>query len=166
MNPLSTTDQALCAYLISQGVGSDSNIVPYKRSAEKEAPIIICACPRAVPVDASGATYEVDAMVFVRTTAAVDVDDQETDPPARNADLVTLVMNALHKFGDGEQSGGILADAITNAARGDGLSDFTCQTVEISSIEQSIERPQSGTITDGWTDTISLKLVVCPADVS
>ena len=165
-NPLSNTDRALCVYLISQGIGSDNNVRPFKRSDSKEVPLVICYSHRAMPLTAFCGTYDVEASIYIRTNAAVDVDQSEDEPKNANRDLVDQVFEALHRLGDGAQSTESLADAINNS--GGGGSQWSCQSAEISSIEAMNESGHSlkSESSDCWTDIISIRLKVAERDVS
>ncbi len=90
----------------------------------------------------------------------MDEPEAESDPIDANDALVSAVSTALHRFGDGAQSGNDLAEAITDAANAEGIG-FVCHDVEISSIETEFDR--NG---DTWTDTIHLRLTASPRSPS
>lgn len=157
-NILALTDRAVCAYLRGQGIGSDDNVVPMKKSAEKTLPLVIVHSHNAVPIVPFDGTFSVDVAVIVRTGGIVDEPEDTEAPIDTNDALVDAVCTALFRFGDGAQGGGDLADSITSSAGG----GWTCQDVEMVNIEASIDYAHK---MDAWTDTITMKLVVCPSDV-
>lgn len=166
MNILSATDRAVAAYLATEGVDALAPIYSFKRSGEKALPNVIVHSQHGVPSTHFVGAYEVDVMVVIRTNAPVDQGESETNPLAVNDALVDAVTDALHRFGTGEQSGGSLADDLTSAARGAGLT-FTCQDVQLDGLEQTDGRTLGhGQFGDEWTDTVRLKLLVCGSNVS
>mgnify|MGYP003337380121 CR=1 FL=1 len=159
-NILAITDRAVAAYLENEDI--QCAVYPFKRAGAKEIPCVIVHCSRATPLSPFDATCEIDCAVMVRTTAATEEDETEDAPVSANDTLIDAVQSALHKFGDGRQSGTGLADAITTAGRGAGFAAFTCQNVEVVSLETNVDRDADM----AFTDTITLRLVACPADVS
>lgn len=160
-NILALTDRALAAYLESQDIGIPC--YPFKRSIGKEVPCVIIHSSPATPIAPFSATSDVEVAVMIRTPATVEQGQSDADPVAASDEIVNDVIEALHRIGEGEQSGGTIADAITEAAREAGIPTFTCQGYGITSQETSIE---SGDEVNVWTDTINLTLSVCPANAS
>lgn len=167
-NPLTSTDRALVAYLNSQGVGTSDNVYPFKRSGSKAVPCVIVHSHQGRTVSPFCGTYEVDADIFVITTAAVDVTESDDGPIAENDDLVNRTYAALHKLGEGAQSTQQMVDAINAAAAG-AAPEWSCQSFEITGIGTSSETP-SPSITraesDSWTDTVSVRMTVTESNLS
>jgi hypothetical protein len=162
---LSKTDRALVAYLISVGAGDAATIVPAKRSLEKPLPVAIVFSARARLISAG--VYEVNCSVMVKSSASIDVDDDDTAPKAASETLIGAVADALEAGIDAHEQGHQLADAITAAARASqnpedaDLAQFTVQDIKNLGPEAGIDRNGPA-----WVDTINLELVACPKDVS
>jgi len=165
-NLLALTDRAIAAYLTDQGVAASAAVYPFKRSLGKELPCVVVQSGTASPLSPFGATCEVTVEIHVRSIASIDEPEQDEDPIDANDELVDLVSQALHKFGDGAQSGADIAAAITTSANGAGDSSFTCQNVDLVSFSSTIENPKGGGSIDAWTDTYTLRVIACPSDVS
>lgn len=161
---LTLTDRAVCAFLISKSAGSSDNVFPFKRSGDKELPCIIVHSHKATPVRPYEPTFEVECAILIRANAPVDEPqgDDENTPRDLSDELVDSVLRALYAFGDGAQATDQLADAITEAIRSD-FPNFTCQAAELVSQEQSVDYTHQ---MDAWTETINLKLLCCPSNVS
>lgn len=160
-NVLAITDRAVAAYLKAET--GFSRVYPFKNSAGKELPCVIVHASPATPIAPFSGNYDVEVAITIRTLANVEAGQQESDPLSDSDVLLDEIMSALHRFGDGEQSGGTLADSITVEARLIGLTKFTCQGYGITSLQSSIEDSGDSNV---WTDTINLTLNVCPSDVS
>jgi len=165
-NLLALTDRAIAAYLTDEGVAAADAVYPFKRSLGKELPCVVVQSSQASPLASFGATCEVTVEIHVRSIASIDEPEQDDDPIDANDELVDLVGQALHKFGDGAQSGTDLADAISSSGRGAGVTGFTCQNVELTGYSSTIENPKGGGSIDAWTDTYTLRVIACPSDVS
>lgn len=161
-NILALTDRAVAAYLSANGVASLASVYPFKRSLEKELPCVICMSRSGSPVAVADGTYEIEVEVNTHTASPPDVEESEEEPLDKNDAIIDAVNSALHQFGNNEHSGGGLAEAITSAAAGAGVSPFTCQDAEISNISQSIDTQRGE---PAWVDTIALRLTVSPSDV-
>jgi hypothetical protein len=157
-NLLSKCDRALVAYLINEGAGSDSDIFHHKRASNIPSPLPYTTVfsESAEEVTDYSATYKVKASVDVHTNAAPDK-DEDTDQMKLDSDERTAAtFDALHD--QYLQSGDKLADAITAAAAGAGVADFSIQDVKVTSIEQG-----RGEKEGEWIDTINLELVCRPS---
>lgn len=153
INVLAKTDRALVNYLISQGVGTAENIYPFKRSLDKALPCIICHSTRAINIIPFDGTVEVEAAIYIRTLATLDVAETDEEKVSASDDLVENAMDALNRFGDGAQGGGDLADEITAA----GGSGFVCDDVSVESVECNVDFARQS---EAWTDIVNLRLVV------
>lgn len=160
-NTLALTDRAIVAFLEASGITAP--VYAFKRSLEKALPCVIVHSKRGNPIAPFGAVLEIECDVIIRYDANVIYGEDSTNPLAQNDSLVTAVMSALHQFGDGEQSGGELSDAITEAARAAGVEPYTCQSIGIQSVETAIEQGGDST---AWSDIITLTIAACPSDVS
>lgn len=160
-NILALNDRAIAAFLVSEGVTVP--VYPFKRSLGKALPCVIVHSRKGNPIAPFGAVVEIECDIIVRSEACVDYGAQDSDPITQNDSLMSSVMAAMHKFGDGEQSGGDLADAITDAARAADVDTYTCESVGIQSIEASVE---SGGDSSAWTDVITMMIAACPSNVS
>jgi len=164
-NILSKCDRAVVAYLIGVGAGDEATILPAKRSIDKPLPCVIVFSSHWRLISAG--VYEVDTSLMIKTPASVDVDEEETDRKSSSETLVGLVADAMFAGIDENNQGHKLAEEITNAARasadpGDAdLQEFTMQNIEISGGEQGIDKNGPA-----WVDTIEVKSVVCPKNVS
>ena len=155
INPLSATDRAIVAYLISEGVGTSDNVYRFKRSEDKALPCVIVWTKSGSPISASDGTYEVEVSILIRSNSALDVGETESTQIDADDEIVANTYDALHKFGNGSQSGQEMAEAISTAFTASGAEEFTCQNFEITRLDQALEA-RGGT----WEDEISLRLVV------
>jgi hypothetical protein len=164
-NILSKTDRALVAYLVSEDAGTIDDVYPAKRSADKAVPCTVCYSERAVQDPPYSGVYEVTAAILIKTVPAVDVDEDPDAPKAASEERVGKTFDLF--FAGLDTASDKLADAITAAARAssaigdEDLADFTCQAV-------TVDGPEAGFDSKGnvWVDTLNLKLVVCPSNVS
>lgn len=160
---MSKVDRALAAYLISVGAGTADDVYSAKRSLDKALPHTVCHAQRWTLLSPYTATYLVQAQVLVKTNAAVDVDESESDVKDPSEERVGATFDAFFFADENASAGNDLADAITAAARASGdadLSEFTVQNVEVKGGDAGQDRHGPA-----WMDAIDLELVVCPKNV-
>ena len=161
-NILSKIDRALAAYLISVGAGTADDVYTAKRSLNKDLPNTVCHAQKWRYLTPNSGVYSVTAQVMVRTLAALDVDEEQTDVKDPSEERVSAAFDAF--FAGVDSSSSALGDAITAAARATGdadLQDFTIQCCEATGGDGGIVRDEPV-----WTDAIDLEIVCCPADLS
>src|SRR6266576_4675566 len=145
-NLLDKCDRALVAYLISENAGTVDDVFPGKDSSLKTLPCTICDSLIARPVASPfSGVWEVHIAIIVRTLGIFEQPaDNENDVPAeRSGDRIGITYDALHK--GLLDSGDTLALAITDAAHGAGVLDFTVDNVMPDEIIRGFEGKG-----DGW----------------
>jgi len=161
MNILSLCDQALVAWLISKGAGTDTDTWPAKNSEVKTLPETICFCHTFEEVTPYSNNYDVQAFVEVRVDGVMGEFDSNTDPRQKADERVKSVFRCF-VTASGDSSGEKLGEEITEAA---GLSDFTILNCRIIGGNQGFNPKTQRDRGNAWIDVIHLELTVCPADV-
>jgi hypothetical protein len=156
-NILSKTDQAIVAYLRSLNIGTDENILPGKNAAlNEQMPFVVCQSSSGRPTVPFSGQWTVQTEIEVHSNAAPDVGEDEAEMKETSDDLAGETIDAFMRFGDGEQSGSTLSDAITAAATGAGIA-YTAFDVSITEVEQG-QTEKSGE----WVDKITLQITCIP----
>jgi hypothetical protein len=145
---LDKAEKAVIAYLISEGVGTESNILPKKKAADLPNPpfIQVGAGKPTETVKRSG-NWTVPITVEVHTNAAPDRGDSTEQLESESVDLASACFDVLNAGID--QDGSLLADAITAVANGLVIQDT------------DVKGPESG-FTDKdkeWVDSLDLDLI-------
>jgi hypothetical protein len=154
-NLLSKCDRALVAYLISKAAGTSDDVLHFKSAGdEPRPPFTKCFAESAMELLDHLGAYTVKASVDVHTNAAPDHDSDLEQMRLDSDDRVQAAFDALHETDDG--SGGGLADAITAAAVGAGITDFTVDEVKV--VAPGIQQGR-GERDGEWIDTINLELI-------
>lgn len=160
-NVLSKTDQALVAYIISEGAGEAENVFVAKRAYDSP------KCPFTVAFSDSARAdqypvYTVKAQINVFTRASAPRGEDKDRLKEDSDDRAGNTFDIFHLEEDRAGAGGhALADAITEAARSAGVTDFTVQNVMVGDMEQGFDKKECV-----WIDTLNLELVVTPEDVT
>jgi hypothetical protein len=156
-NVLSKCDQALAAWIISNGAGTVADVLPAKKSVDKILPVTICKSHTARPLEESpySGNRLVQAAIMVRSIGIYEEDaDNEADAPRLDSDARVSATFDCFNLGEG-QSGSDLGAAITAAC---GVADFTVQSVRVVSESAGFEGKG-----DAWCDILELELLVCPS---
>jgi hypothetical protein len=167
-NLLSKNDRALVAFIIAGGAGTANDTFPAKTSREKETfPTTYCFSQSGTGEDFPySGTYNIKAKIQVQTMAAVNKDQDPSEPRLNSEERVAKTFDLFHN--DVDSAADKLAADITAAARAlaaadpdnhADLADYTCQDVKLVSVEQDVEG-------DCWVDTLNLEMVSCPSNVS
>ncbi len=161
-NILSKLDRAIVAYIISQGAGTAADVYPSRRSLNKELPCTIVYSEHGTDTIPYTAVFEVDVAIMVRSDPSLDYGETDEDVPREDADARTAATFDLF-YADMDNLGAALGATITSYGRalGGDMADFTAQNVRPISVESSFD--EKGT---SWTDTLNLKVLCCPSNVS
>lgn len=166
-NILSKCDRALVSFLLTEAGQLIADTLPAKLSLDKPIPCTVCFSERATLLDGCeyAAVYEVMASVLVKTMPAVDAGESAEGVKNTSEERVSAVFDAffLNVVNDAS-AGDHLGFLITSAARelgDDDMQEFTVQNAEVLGVEAGFDA--KGT---AWIDTINLKLIVCPKNVS
>jgi hypothetical protein len=156
-NLLSKCDRAVAAYLISDGAGTATDVFPAKRSGDLPNPpfTVVMSEGGSEEVQFSG-VYNVSVTIEVHTNACPD-EDQDTEQMRLDSDERTAAtFDTMHdKF---FQNGDQLADLITAAAAGAGISDFSVDNVTDFKFSQG-----RGEKDGEWIDTLEFRLICRPS---
>jgi len=167
VNLNSKSDAALVAYLISEDAGHADDVLPAKRSNTKpESPVTIVyshSCRRPDDEPNSGNRL-VECYIEIRTNSIVEETQAEQDPKLDSDERVEATQAAFNIADD--PYGHKLGAAITAAARGARVEDFTCESAVIVEENQGFNArtmiPSTGQMGNNWIDTIHLELLVAP----
>ena len=156
-NILQKTDEALVAFIISEGAGTINDVFPAKLTKHLTLPVTYAESKSAKPTtNPNRGVYEVEACVYVRTQGSMEDGENEADiPAAQSADRVGATWDAFHPVSD--QAGDILANAINQAASAS-ITDFSVQSCEPMEMRAGFEAKG-----DAWVDILDLRLVVVAA---
>jgi hypothetical protein len=166
---LSKCDRAFVAYLVACEVGGPGQVVPAKRSGNKDLPLVIAYSESYTTIRNTGC-YTVQMALQVKTPASVEVGAGEADPPADSDELVAEVIDALYTIADGSAwDSKKMAAQITVAARTlaatdpnyADLADFTILDVRHTGGEAGIVEGDLA----AWTETVRLEIDCAPSDV-
>jgi len=159
-NILSKTDRAIKAYLASVGVAADV-LYTGKNSGDKGSPAIIVYSERASLPMAPSAVYDITVNVLVKTIPCVEPDQTQDQVKDTSEELVTQVFDAL--FCGLEDSGHRLGELVTAAARnvGGDLANYTATEIVPDGVEAGVDAKGNA-----WIDTLVLKVLACPRNVS
>ena len=166
-NLLSKNDRALVAYIVANGMGTIETVVPAKWSIHKPFPVTVCYSQRATEVAPFSATYAVESVIMIKTSASVDLGEDMCAPRLASEALVAGTFDLFHISID--SSAEKLAANITIAARalavsnpvhfGD-LADYTAIGIQSKIIEAGQEADG-----DAWIDTLHVTVICAPSDV-
>lgn len=165
-NILSKADRAVVAFLVSEDAGDEDDTLPFKRADNTpKPPFTIVASTnwdRVIEGSVRGALI-VKTTVEIHTNAAPGKGEDTEGMVDDSEDRVQLVGDALSKQVEEAQAGDGLADLITAAARGAGVTDFTCLNAQVVGGDRA--RSDKGNIDAEWLDSIELELICIPRDV-
>ena len=160
---LSKCDQALVAYIISQGAGTVADVYTAKSSVDKELNDTIVWSERGVEDPPYSGNYTVTTRVQVRSVAAVDVNEDPDAVKQSSDDRVSDTFDLFHAATLGQNAGDKLAEAITAAGN---IPDFTIQNVRVISVSQGYA-DQHGRVmkAPAWVDEMELEIICCPSSL-
>lgn len=140
---LSKTRQALVAYLEAQSPGL--SVLDGKASGEKAAPCVICDASSGTEDVPGTGNFWVSVEVMLKTVAAVDAGEGETDPKTSSEEYSTAIANALF---DADLAASLSADLV---------DEFHCFGVG--------EDTEHATTQDGdcWVEMWRFRLLCCCA---
>lgn len=165
----SKLDRALVAYLISKDAGTVQDVVPAKRSLDKDLPITICWTERA-KLDLNTGTWACTVSIIVKSPAPADVQE---DPAAKPADSDVRFGKTVDAFftvdDDSEWDSKKIAAQITAAAAaaaeahpemyGD-LADLSVLNIRLQEAEQGFVEDA-----DAFQEILALEADVAPSAV-
>ena len=167
-NILSKCDRALMQYIINNNAGTSADVFPGKRSQDKTLPCTICwshSCTTDREIPYSG-NYQVEAFVEVRTSGIQEEFDQPNDPANKAIGRIEQTFDLFFK--DDPESGRIVADALTAAAKTSpdpDMQDFHAYDVRAASITQGFNPRNPKLAGNAWEDCLHLEIFCCPANV-
>jgi hypothetical protein len=149
---LDKAEQAVIAYLESEGVASPHPILPKKKASDLPNPpfIIVGAGKPTETVKRSG-NWRVPITVEVHTNAAPDRGDDTDQLESDSTDLASACFDVLNAGID--QDGSALADAITAAATAAGI-ELIVQDVDVKGPDSGLTEKDRE-----WVDSLELDLI-------
>lgn len=182
-NLRSKLDRAICAYLVSQGVGGDENILPFASPINSGYPNVVVHSVTSKPdPDFSGNRW-VQVHITISGSATKDPDKPDSQNPRVQFDnLVAAVGDALMQTDDDGQSLRATAELITAAGRATAttvdlndpvsvqfaednkdMADFTCQMwLDVSEGDGEITADEEGC---AWKEVFVFNALACPSNV-
>ena len=165
---LSKCDRALVAYLTARNVGQPGQVLPAKRSGDKNLPLIICYSHVYLVLRNTGA-YTVQASILIKSSMVIEVGAEETTARSSSDEMVGAVIDALWTIDDDSGwDSKKLAGQVTAAARGQAMADPTnADLADFTAFDVRHMGGSSGVLDDlhAWTETVDLEIDCAPANV-